>query len=144
MVEIPVPPLSERPEDAVWLMMRMFPSMNARRARPLDGISRLSEEAVRSHDWIGGGRELRARLAQGVAGAAGPLLQPADLFPERLAAGDRQATLAEAREAAERRHIIDILEQCGGQVGRAARVLNVSRTTLWDKMQKYGIGRDAG
>jgi DNA-binding NtrC family response regulator len=144
MLAIPVPPLSERPEDAVWLMFRLFGPLNARRHEPLEGISRLSEEAVRAHDWPGGGRELRARLAQGISIAPGPLLQPADLFPERLAGKGMPLTLAEAREAAERRHIIEVLDQCGGQVGKAARILKVSRTTLWGKMQKYGIGRDQG
>ncbi len=143
MMDIPVPPLSERPEDAVWLMSRLFAQMNARRGEPLEGISRLSEEAVRGHGWAGGGRELRARLAQGIAIAPGPLLQPADLFPERQAVGPGPVTLTEAREAAERNHIIAVLEQCDGQVGRAAKVLKVSRTTLWDKMQKYKINRDS-
>ncbi len=144
MAEIPVPPLSQRPEDAVWLMSILFEQMNARRSEPLAGISRLSEEAVRAHDWSGGGRELRARLAQGMASAPGPMLQPADLFPERIASAPGPVTLAQAREKAERQHIIDVLEQCGGQVGNAAKILNVSRTTLWDRMQKYGIGRDTG
>ncbi len=142
MTEIPVPPLGERPEDALWLMSRLFAPMNARRAAPLEAISRLSEEAVRGHDWAGGGRELRARLAQGVATAPGPLLQPADLFPERVADSAGTVTLAEAREAAERRHIIEVLDRCDGQVGKAAAVLKVSRTTLWDKMQRYDIGRE--
>jgi DNA-binding NtrC family response regulator len=144
MMDIAVPPLSERPEDAVWLMSRLFEQMNSRRSAPLEGISRLSEEAVRGHGWAGGGRELRARLSQAISIAPGPLLGPADLFPERLAIGLGPATLTQAREAAERRHIIDVLERCDGQVGKAAAVLKVSRTTLWDKMQKYEIGRDGG
>ncbi len=142
MAEIPVPPLGQRPEDAVWLLSILFDQMNARRTDPLDGISRLSEEAVRTHDWSGGGRELRARLVQAMASAPGPMLQPADLFPERIASDAGPVTLAQAREKAERQHIIDVLEQCGGQVGNAAKILKVSRTTLWDRMQKYGIARD--
>jgi len=143
MLEIPVSPLGERPEDALWLLAQMFDPMNARRAEALEGVSRLSEEAVRAHDWAGGGRELRARLAQGVAAASGPLLQPADLFPERVAAAASPGTLAEARETAEKRFIIDALERSGGQIGKAASALKVSRTTLWDKMQKYGISRES-
>ncbi len=142
MMEIAVPPLSDRPEDAVWLMARLFGAMNAHRAVPLDGISGLTEEAVRNHDWAGGGRELRARMVRGVANAAGPLLQPTDLFPDYIADGGPLRTLAEAREAAERRHIVTALERCDRQVGQAAKLLGVSRTTLWDKMQKYGLQRE--
>ncbi len=142
MAEIPVPPLGERPEDAVWLLTVLFERMNARRPAPLEGISRLAEAAVRAHEWSGGGRELRARLAQAMASARGPLLQPADLFAERIARDPAPLTLAEARERAERQHIIEVLERCGGQVGQAAKLLKISRTTLWERMQKYAINRD--
>jgi len=142
MVEIVVPPLSERPQDAIWLMGRLFPALNARRKVPLKGIGRLTGEAARGHPWEGAGRELRARLSRGVAAARGPMLQPSDMFPEHQNGGADLPPLAEAREAAERRHIIKALERCDGQIGRAAKLLQVSRTTLWDKMQKLGIPRD--
>ncbi|HHI82495.1 MAG TPA: sigma-54-dependent Fis family transcriptional regulator [Rhizobiales bacterium] len=139
MLKIPIPPFSERPEDAVWLMYRKFAGLNARRKRPLEGISTLAEEIVRTHDWPGGGRELRARLSRAVKTSPGPMLQPSDLFPERVAKGDRLRPLAEIRDRAERQHIIEVLELCGGHAGKAAQVLKISRTTLWDKMQKLGI-----
>lgn len=139
MMEIPIPPLGERPEDAVWLMNQLFDRANARRSRPLHGIGRLAEEAARSHDWPGGGRELRSRLIRGVETAAGELLQPVDLFPERLTKTAGLMTLAQAREKAEKQQIILALEQTGGQIGKAARLLRISRTTLWERMQKFGL-----
>ncbi len=139
MMEIPIPPLSERTEDAVWLAATMFERFNARRKLPLVGMSSLAEQAIRAHDWPGGGREVRSRLARALESASGDHLQPADLFPERVAGEDRLMTLAEARAAAERRQIIDALERCDGQIGQAAKLLEVSRTTLWDKMQKLGL-----
>ncbi|SEF59169.1 regulatory protein, Fis family [Jhaorihella thermophila] len=143
MVELPVPPLSERPEDAVWLMEHLFDRLNPRRDRPLKHISRLAEQAVRAHDWPGGGRELRARLSRGLETAQGEMLLPTDLFPERIADGDRILTLAEAREQAERRQIVAALERTGGQIGQAVKLLKVSRTTLWEKMQKLGLSAGA-
>lgn len=140
LFEIPIPPLAERPEDAVWLLHRLFDAMNARRSVPFKGISALTEQAVRDHAWPGNGRELRARLVQAMATAAGDTLFPADLFPERqMGANDRLPTLSEARDAAERAHILRALERTGGQVTEAARLLGVSRTTLWEKMQKLGL-----
>ena len=138
--EIPIPPLAERPEDAVWLLYRLFDAMNARRAAPFKGISALAEQAVRDHNWPGNGRELRSRLVQAMTTAKGETLFPADLFPERQIGGDeRLPTLSEARDAAERTHILRALERTGGQVAEAARLLGVSRTTLWEKMQKLGL-----
>lgn len=136
--EIPIPPLKDRPEDAVWLLTRLFDTLNPRRDRPLRGLSALVIEAVRGHDWPGNGRELRARLMQALASATGDTLYPGDLFPERQTAADLPS-LAEARDAAERAHILAALERTGGQVAEAARLLRVSRTTLWEKMQKLGL-----
>ncbi len=136
--EIPVPPLCERPEDAVWLMNRLFEALNAERPEPLRGISALAEGAVRAHDWPGNGREVRSRLIRALDLATAEWIFPADLFPERQAEGGFP-TLGEARDAAERRHILAALERSGGQISDAARLLHVSRTTLWEKMQKLGL-----
>lgn len=137
--DIPIPPLGQRPDDALWLMAEFFERLNSTRPVPLKGISRFCENAVRDHDWPGGGREVRSRLVRGMDTTDGPVLQPVDLFPERLAAGDRILTLAEARNAAERRQISEALEHTDGHIGKAAKLLQVSRTTLWEKMQKLHI-----
>jgi DNA-binding NtrC family response regulator len=136
--EIVVPSLAERPEDAVWLAARLFPHFNARRPAPLAGIAATAEEAIRAHDWPGNGRELRARLQRAVQAAEGDFVLTSDLFPER-AGEEGLRSLAEVRDAAERAQIATALERTGGQVGEAARLLRVSRTTLWEKMQKLGL-----
>ncbi len=139
MLEIPVPPLGTRPEDAVWLLQQFFAALNPRREAPLEGISPLCEEAVRTHDWPGGGRELRARVKRGTETATGPLLQVIDLFPEKLLEPEAVQSLAEVRAAAEKAHILETLRRTDGQVLQAARRLGISRTTLWEKMRKHGI-----
>lgn len=137
---VPIPPLSERPEDALWLFHRLFEAMNARRTPPLRGVSALTEQVVRDYDWPGNGRELRARLVQAMATVEGETLFPADLFPERRAEAEgKLPSLAEARDAAERAHILRALERSSGQISEAAKLLQVSRTTLWEKMQKLGL-----
>ena len=136
--EIVIPALSERPEDAVWLAARLFPEFNARRAAPLSGLAASAEEAIRAHSWPGNGRELRARLVRAVEAAEGDHVLTSDLFPER-AGHESLQSLAEVRDAAERAQILSALERTGGQIGEAARLLRVSRTTLWEKMQKLGL-----
>jgi transcriptional regulator of acetoin/glycerol metabolism len=54
-------------------------------------------------------------------------------------AGSEPASLAEARDLAEREHIRRVLARCRGRIGDAARVLGVSRTTLWDRMRRLGL-----
>lgn len=137
--EIPIPPLAARPDDATWLLTQLFRKLAPRHAPGMTGISALAEEAVRSHDWPGGGREVRARLLRGLGRAAGPMLQPSDLFPESLAGPAGPISLAEARETAEKSAIIAALDRTGGQIGEAARLLRISRTTLWEKLKKYDL-----
>jgi DNA-binding NtrC family response regulator len=136
--EIVIPSLADRPEDAVWLATTLFPTFNARRTVPLTGLAPTAEEAIRSHDWPGNGRELRARLMRAVAAAEGDFVLVSDLFPERTGI-DAARSLAEVRDAAERLQIIAVLERTNGQIGEAARLLRVSRTTLWEKMQKLDL-----
>jgi transcriptional regulator of acetoin/glycerol metabolism len=62
-----------------------------------------------------------------------------DLFPELSEAPNAFETLAETRDAAERRQILRALELTEGQIIEAARLLGVSRTTLWEKMQKHDL-----
>ena len=136
--EIMVPPLADRPDDAVWLAAQLFPGFNVRRRVPLTGIAASTEEAIRSHDWPGNGREVRARLMRAVEAAEGTMVLTSDLFPERAVDGEMRS-LSEVRDAAEKAQIVTALERTNGQVGEAAKLLRISRTTLWEKMQKLGL-----
>jgi transcriptional regulator of acetoin/glycerol metabolism len=76
--------------------------------------------------------------------AEGEWIGPTDLFPERAppAAGpapERVGSLAEARDAAERRAIAATLAATGGDVAQAAEQLGVSRSTLFDKVRRLNI-----
>lgn len=138
MSDLLIPPLRDRPEDAVWLLNKLAGRMAAGAGRPQPEISDLTAQSVRDHDWPGNGRELRSRLAHALTSMTGDTLFPADLFPESLSERP-MLSLAEERDRAERAHILRALEQSGGQISDAARLLDISRTTLWQKMSKYRI-----
>jgi DNA-binding NtrC family response regulator len=146
-VTVDVPPLRERPEDISWLLSRYLTEFAAQDDCELRGISSLTEEAALAHPWRGNARELHNRFERAVALAGGPWLMPADLFPElREALVERVAPmlpLAAVRDAAEKRQIEHILRETGGQIAQAARRLDISRTTLWEKMRRHGIGLGA-
>ena len=137
--EVFIPPLTERQDDAIWLARQFFEALNQRRNLPLKGLSSHAESAIRVHDWPGNGRELRARLLRAVEAAQGEWVFPSDIFPELGAENDRFSTLSEARDAAERQQIIAALARTDGHVLEAAKLLKISRTTLWEKMQKFGL-----
>ena len=113
-----------------------------------------AETVLMAHDWPGNVRELRNRCERAVALAETQTVDARALFPERTLSspgtGGEAAVstdtaiedLGAVRERAEREHIRNVLAQTEGQVGRAAGILGISRTTLWEKMRRLGIGGD--
>ncbi len=146
VVEAYLPPLRERLDDIPWLMARFFQTGVGDGDNVARGISGPAERAALAHDWPGNVREMRNRMERALALSLGGWIGPQDLFPEQyppdVAAGGASRSLADAREAAERREIKAALAENDGQIGRTAIVLGVSRTTLWEKMRRYGLSDD--
>ena len=151
VVSAVVPPLRGRREDIGWLADRFFADFNARLGTELAGLSEMALEALLAHPWPGNARELRNRIERAVALALGPWVMPGDLFPEQAAGGLTTAEAARgetlvpldaARDDAERRHILLALAKTKGAILPAAKMLQVSRTTLWEKMRRYDIAAD--
>jgi DNA-binding NtrC family response regulator len=140
VVSITVPPLRMRPEDIEGLARSFARSAGAddRRLQP-EAI-----EALRAHDWPGNVRELRNRVERAVAMSDGPSIGIEDLFPEsRLDfSGPRDGATAEsgsleaAAQAAIRERVQAALERTDGNRTEAARLLGVSRTTIWKYSKK--------
>ena len=146
VIPVAIPPLRERRDDLKPLFDRYVLYFADTFGRSVRGLTSLAEEAALIHDWPGNVRELRNRVERAVALAEGPLIGPADLFPEWDAAEAPEvdlATLAEVRDAAERRQIERALAHTGGQIKAAADLLGVSRTTLWEKMRRLEMGAGA-
>ena len=140
-----ISPLRDRPDDIIWLMSRMLFEANIRQEKTVRSFSSLAEEAVLSHDWPGNARELRNRIERAIAVSAGEWLMPEDLFPDIESPANPArgfSTLSEIREAAEKRQIERALARTSGHIQEAARLLNISRTTLWEKMTRFGIDGD--
>lgn len=140
---IEIPPLRSRPEDVEWLLDRFVRMFSEGGGRKLCGVSMIAVEAARAHDWPGNVRELRNRVERAVALASGAWLVPTDLFPRHVATpcGETAQSLSHIRDAAERRAIESALRSAAGQIQEAARILKISRTTLWEKMKRLGIER---
>ncbi|KEJ94082.1 sigma-54-dependent Fis family transcriptional regulator [Sulfitobacter pseudonitzschiae] len=138
-VEIFIPPLANRPDDILWLMRRFYDGFNARRVVKLKGLSARCEEAAVSYPWPGNGRELRSKMERAVSQAQGEILFPLDLFPDAQNHNLATRPLSSVRDDAERAAILAALEQTDHHILEAAKLLSVSRTTLWEKMKKLGI-----
>lgn len=143
VLSIRVPPLRERQDDIMPLMEMFFDAYNAGLDSEIRGVSALVEDVALTHPWPGNVRELRNRVERAVALAVGPWLMPSDLFPEKrlpeVPVPERIASLEEARDEAERLHIMRVLALTENEMGQSAKLLGISRTTLWEKMRRLGL-----
>lgn len=143
VVEVKIPPLRERAQDIAWLMNQIFADLVAEQGKSMRGVSALAEQAALAHPWPGNVRELKNRLERAVALNLTGWISPQDLFPEKrpivTPSSHSSWSLADAREAAEKHQIAATLAENDGQIGKTAETLGVSRTTLWEKMKRYGL-----
>ncbi|MEG3617684.1 sigma-54 dependent transcriptional regulator [Magnetovibrio sp. PR-2] len=148
VIPIEIPPLRERPEDILPLMNKFMMEFAQSFDSPVRGISAIAQEQAMTHEWPGNIRELRNRVERAVVLADGTWLNHSDLFADFLLEDKTLdevsgvASLSEARQAFERRHILNALAFTQGHISQAAELLGVSRTTLWEKMRKYDLATD--
>jgi DNA-binding NtrC family response regulator len=142
VIAVAVPSLDSRREDIMPLALRFVGEFAVKFQRGVLGFTTAAEEALLAHDYSGNVRELRNRVERAVALGDEPWIDVADLFPERQDAGRERGalrTLAQAREDAERRHITRVLSEVNGDMAVAAERLDVSRSTLFDKIKRLGL-----
>ncbi len=138
---IHMPPLRERTGD-----VRLLAGHFLARYGAAAGVTRCSErtwELLEAYSYPGNVRQLEHVIQRAVAIARGPELQPDDL-PEEVVAPPApppapEGTVAAARERADREMLVATLARHGGEIGAAARELQISRTTMWRLMKKYGV-----
>ncbi|WP_287994970.1 sigma 54-interacting transcriptional regulator, partial [Acidiphilium sp.] len=137
IVSVRIPPLRERPGDAV-LLGRYFLARFARESgRRVIGLSEQAVAALAAHPWPGNIRELENRIRRGAIMAEGRFVEPADL---ELAPADAAVIdLRTARQRAEREAIQIAIAHSQGSIATAARRLGVSRPTLYALIESLGI-----
>ncbi|MEO8584740.1 MAG: sigma-54 dependent transcriptional regulator [Acidobacteriota bacterium] len=151
VVPLVVPPLSERPEDVPLLVTHFAESLARRRGRRAKAFEPEALEALAKRRWPGNVRELQNLVERVLLMSPGPVVRAADLPPEDRPAGARApspgtsgesvsyASLADAREAFEKRYLARVLADTKGNVSRAAERLGLDRTTLHRKMKALGL-----
>ncbi len=140
-IVVRIPSLAERPGDAV-LLARHFVQTLAPKLNPkVKGLAPDALALVDQWGWPGNVRELENRIKRAVIMADGKLVTAADLDfsnPDDAAAGD-YLNLRAAREAADRVAIRRALGQSEGNISVAAKLLGVSRPTLYDLLKQYDL-----
>jgi len=135
VVAIELPPLRERREDIPLLLEHFMLLAASRYARPQPTVSGEQLQRLMAHAWPGNVRELRNVADCLVLGVpTGQLGAPA--APGAVGVG---ASLVDTVEGFERSLIAAELERHDGSVTRSAQALRIAKTTLADKIRKYGL-----
>ncbi|MFC7537286.1 PEP-CTERM-box response regulator transcription factor [Sphingomonas sp. GCM10030256] len=141
-IVVKIPSLAERPGDAV-LLARHFTTRFAREMNPrVTGLAPDAVAAIDAHPWPGNVRELENRLKRAVIMADGKLVAASDLDLPGSAEEEEPAAinLRAAREVADRRAIHQALIRTEHNISSAAKLLGISRPTLYDLLKQYRLG----
>ena len=148
-VRIDVPALRERPEDIELLAMALLRETPAR--HPIGGISDDALDCMRAYRWLGEVDELREVVGHAAEAASSGQIELRDL-PAKLRMRDAARGVVEERSrgegrleiaSAEREAILRAITYSRGNRRKAARLLGISKTTLYRKLREYGI-KDPG
>jgi two-component system NtrC family response regulator len=142
VVVVKVPPLRERGDDIIMVAKAFLHTYGVEHAKPGLTFAPDALRALSLHRWPGNVRELQNRVRRAVIMADGKRVTANDLeLTDTLSALPPQ-TLKEARESVEREMVQDALRRHRGKITSAAVELGVSRPTLYELMEKLGIGRE--
>ena len=142
-IVVQIPSLAERAGDAV-LLARHFVGRFAREMNPkVQGLAPDAADAIDAYGWPGNVRELENRIKRAVIMADAKSVTAADLDLPEATAPDKEPlpiNLRAAREMADRKAIRRALSRTENNISGAAKLLGISRPTLYDLMKQYQLG----
>lgn len=143
VVPVVIPPLRDRGEDIPLLadhFIKKYCDQNGLEAKRLTGTAL---KFLLGHPWPGNVRELENVIERAVLMSPGPEIRPEDLFTTLVAGSSAPASLRQATKDAlavvEREKITEALRASGGKRSRAARLLGISRASLYKKLKRYDL-----
>lgn len=145
-VELRVPPLRERGDDVALLAGHFLRRHGEQQGRTLR-LGKMAQAALSQYPWPGNVRELDHVMARAALLSRtdeihdlGLPQQPVSATPAAPAGASSAARVVLSLQEAERLTILAALQHCDGDKAKAARVLGISRTALYDKLRRHGLG----
>jgi DNA-binding NtrC family response regulator len=148
VISIDVPPLRERQEDIPALVEHFLKKHAAAAGRPVAQCANSALDLLKNHPWHGNVRELEHAIERAVVMASGPMITPADLPAALRCEGavpsnhPPEPSDGLSLHAHERRLIARALKLANWNKYQAAKLLQITRTTLYSKIEKYGLTPD--
>jgi transcriptional regulator with PAS, ATPase and Fis domain len=133
---IDLPPLRERREDIPLLVGHFLNKFCMATSRPVPQLSTDALELLLRHEWPGNVRELENAVERALVIGRGSEIRAADFSFQFQ---NEPVPMGRTLDDVERAHIERILRETEGNLSRAARVLDIDRTTLYNKLRRYGL-----
>jgi len=142
VIPIHLPPLRARMEDIPVLVNALIRRLRVKRKKHISGLSPEAMKLFMSYPWPGNVRELKSALEYAFVIAEQGSIEPHQL-PTQIFSNKPERTSLSAPESKqpleEKVALIEALRQTKGNQSQAARLLGVSRVTVWNRMRHYGI-----
>ncbi|MBI5058096.1 MAG: sigma-54-dependent Fis family transcriptional regulator [Nitrospirae bacterium] len=136
---INLPPVRDRGEDKVilarYFLNKFSKEMNLSKTFSLEAI-----EAIKSYNWPGNVREIINKVRRAVVMSTEPSVTVSDLDLESLSIKmDEVASLKDVRSAIEKQKIVEAMKHCNNNISKVARILGISRPSVYSLRRKYNI-----
>lgn len=132
-----LPPLRDREGDKILLARHLLTKYTEEQGRAIAGFTPEAAASIETYPWPGNIREMENKIKRAVIMCEGKQITIEDLD---LAEGEEtRINLRQVRQDAERSAIIRAINRCDGNISAAAKLLGVTRPTLYDLMRKYTI-----
>ncbi len=139
-ISVRIPPLRERQGDKALLAHAFLERFNHTQKRSLRGIATDALQAIEAHPWPGNVREMENTLKRAVIMADGAQITCEDLgLAPAVVAEEQPLNLRQVREEAERNAVTRAIARSNGNIAQASELLGVSRPTLYDLMNRFGM-----
>jgi two-component system, NtrC family, response regulator len=142
VVSIDLPPLRKREGDILLLANAFLRKYVAENKKKITGFTKQALREIEVYGWPGNIRELENRIKRAVIMAEGSRITPMDLELTSSHAKYEGKSLKEARDAMERDLVKRAISRNKGNLTKAAEELGLSRPTLYEMMEKLGIGKE--
>ena len=137
-IVLEIPPLRARPGDATLLAHAFARHFATEHRRGTISLLPDAIDAIEAYQWPGNVRELENCIKRAVILADGSVIKGADLNLQ-VEVGDDLLNLRQARDFAERQAVVRVLGRVNGNLSKAAELLGISRPTLYELLDRFGL-----
>lgn len=141
VLPVELPPLRRRPEDIPLLAEMFFHHLQLKSDKKIVGISPEAMQLLVRHPWPGNVRELKSAFEYAFVTCSQSQIEPQHLPPDLSAMPSLSPPPSNTLSSDDRKkqQLQEALAQAGGNQSLAAKILGISRVTVWNRMHRYGL-----